>query len=278
MDRVLTFPRHNFAGGLGELVAAVREEPYRYVFDFQGLLKSGFTARLARSESRIGPSYHREGTGWFYTEIAGVRNKERHAVDEAMDFARHFGIESSEIRFPVSFPKVDVVAAADKPRIGYLPCSRWTTKNWPPQQFAQLIKKLSHEVGGTAYLFGGKSDIDTCNRIEQEAGVSVENLCGKTSMAELGGYLQELDLLITVDSGPMHMAVAAGTPVLAIFGSTDPMRTGPYGSGSRVVSHGGLSCQPCRSRRCLRPGRDLACLTQLHPDRVADVACSMLPH
>ena len=100
------------------------------------------------------------------------------------------------------------------------------------------------------------------------------NVCGKTSLVELGSLLQEMDLAITVDSGPMHMAASAGVPVLAIFGATDPRRTGPFGEKHRVVVMEGLECRPCFSDWCAR--HDLACLRDLPAERVVTQAMEML--
>jgi ADP-heptose:LPS heptosyltransferase len=276
VDRVITFPRRQFIRSLSSFLHQLREYEYRYVFDFQGLLKSALTAKLARSAHRIGPSFQREGARWFYDEVAGERDKYRHAVEESFDFVRHFGLTPKPATFPVRFPHTFLPGKVSAPRIGYLPCSRWATKNWPPEHFVRLINSLHAEIGGTALLLGSPGDRPTCDAMAAAITVPCTNLCGETGLLELGSYLQQLDLLITVDSGPMHMAAAVGTPVLAVFGATEALRTGPYGRGHRVVAHGGLTCQPCRSRHCQRPQRDLACLTQLHPDRVFDAAIAML--
>ncbi len=274
VDRVLTFPRRRFFRSFPSWISDLRRETYDYVFDFQGLFKSGLSARLSRAQSRIGPSYHREGAKLFYHEIAGSPDKARHAVEEALDFVRHFDVAAGATVFPVTFPEpsLDEVSL----RVAYLPCSRWITKNWPPEHVAALIRSVHERVGGTAFLLGGKEDMAVCASIERMAGTPARNLCGQTSIPELGGYLNKMDLVITVDSGPMHMAAALGVPVLALFGSTDPKRTGPYGTGHRVLQHGGLSCQPCRSRVCLRPEKDIACMRDLRPERVAESVFALL--
>lgn len=274
VDRVLAFPRNRFFRSFPTWLTELRAESYDYVLDFQGLFKSGLVTRLARAGNRIGPSHHREGAGLFYREVAGVRYKDRHAVDEALDFVRHMGLSAGKADFPVTFPERSVHGPG--PHIAYLPCSRWATKNWPPEHFASLIRTMNERVGGTAYLFGGRTDASVCARIAADAGVPLANRCGQTSLIELGGYLKAMDMVVTVDSGPMHMAAASGVPVLAVFGSTDPTRTGPYGERHRVVRHGELSCQPCRSRICLRPERDIACMRDLRPERVAESAVALL--
>lgn len=274
VDRVLTYPRQAFFRSWPAWRASLRAEAYSYIFDFQGLFKSGFTGFIARGGRRIGPSYARECAAVFYHEVAGRTNKDRHAVDEAMDFARHFDLPESDIRFPVRFP--DFAIDGQGPRIAFVPRSRWPTKNWPPEHFSYLIRRLYEAKGSTAYVLGGSADRDVCKEIAREAGVPAANYAGHTRLVELGGLLAQMDLVITVDSGPMHMAAALGVPVLAVFGATDPKRTGPYGVTHRVVYHADLPCRPCRSRMCRHAGRRTACMVDLLPERVLERALQML--
>ena len=274
VDHVRTFPRRRFLRSFPAWLRELRSESYDYAFDFQGLFKSGLATGLSRAERRIGPSYAREGARFFYHERAGRRDKNRHAVDEALDFVEHLGLTVDEPRFPVTFPEQSVRGAG--PRVAYLPCSRWPTKNWPPAHFSALIRRVHARAGGTAYLLGGREDASVCDEIASAQESHVENLCGRTNLVELGGILKAMDLLVTVDSGPMHMAVAVGVPVLALFGSTDPARTGPYGKGHDVIQHGELPCQPCRSRTCARREKDIACMRDLSPERVAEAALARL--
>lgn len=274
VDQVVEFPRRHLIRSFPSFIKALRETRYDYVLDFQGLLKSGISARLARAEQRIGPSYAREGAPLFYSALAGPPNRHRHAVEEALDIPRFMGITPSTPVFPVQFPVQE--RSGPRPHIGLLPCSRWETKNWPPEHFSKLAAMLHQKVGGTLFLIGGPEDVETGARIEREAGVPMQNLCGRTSIVEMGGMLQGMDLMITVDSGPMHVAAALNVPVLALFGATDPNKTGPYGPGHIALQRGGLDCQPCHSRWCLRPGRDLLCMRDLQPERVFSAALEML--
>ena len=100
------------------------------------------------------------------------------------------------------------------------------------------------------------------------------NLMGKTSIKELIALLRRVRLLITNDSGPMHLAAALGIPVLALFGPTDPVMTGPYAVG-HVVLRSGIPCSPCLSRRCHNPTM-LECLTTITPTQVIRQALTIL--
>ena len=85
VDRAIPFDRHRFLGSLSDFLRELRCERYDYIIDLQGLLKSAMVARLARGKRRVGPSFHREGAALLYSDVAGPRNKARHAVDENLE-------------------------------------------------------------------------------------------------------------------------------------------------------------------------------------------------
>lgn len=236
VDRALSFPRHSFLRDGGAFLRELRAREYELALDFQGLLKSALTARAARAARRIGPSFSREGSRLFYDAVAGPNNKNRHAVEECLDTARYLGCPLGPIEFPVAFPAYPL--DVPRPRIGLLPCSRRAEKNWPPERFAELARALRAEVGGSLVVLGGRADQPVCDALAKAIGPDAHNWCGRTTLLELGGLIQALDVLVTVDSGPMHIAAAVGTPTVAVFGPTDPIRTGPFGARHRVVREG----------------------------------------
>jgi lipopolysaccharide heptosyltransferase I len=275
VSRVIRFPRRGWGEGWKTFWRDLRREEYAGVIDFQGLLKSAGVARLARTRYRMGPSFQREGSGWFYTEVAGPENRDRHAVDECLDAVRRLGLADAPVEFPMRFPSVPV--GAGRPRVALVPVSRWPSKNWPIAEYGRLARRLQDRLGATIYLLGGSGDeeLAACAAIAgQLAADRVLNLAGRTRLVEMGGWLQAMDLVIGNDSGPMHLAAAAGTPVLALFGPTDPVRSGPYGAGNRVVQPPEGICQGCRQRICRRG--DQACLTAVTGERVMEAAESML--
>jgi len=272
VSRVVAFPRRSFLSGVAAFRRALREQAYDCVIDLQGLLKSAMVARMARAPRRIGPSYAREGAHLLYSETAGSRDKSRHAVEEAMDVIRHLGLPVREPAFPVSFPASP--REESSPRIAILPCSRWETKNWSPVKFGLVARELQKQAKASLFLVGSPADTGVCGAIEEACDDGVVNLCGKTSLVELGGLLREMDLVISVDSGPMHMAAAVGVPVLAVFGATDPRRTGPFGGRHCVLKTGDLECRPCFSDKCARG--DLACLERIEVETVLREALDML--
>ena len=271
IDRVIPFPRTSFSRGFGPFLRELRRTRYDWILDFQGLLKSALVARLARGRIRVGPSFHREGSRWLYSAVAGPRDKCRHAVEENLDMARFFGLPAAEPVFPVRFPAAPRREPA--PRIAVLPVSRWPTKNWPVASFARAARGLQETYGATIFLIGGADNRDAAASIESQLQAPAVNCAGRLSLVETGSLLAEMQLLISNDSGPMHMAAALGVPVLAVFGPTDPVRTGPFGAGHRVL-RADLPCMPCFDRQC-RLG-DVRCMAGVAPEAVIQAAKEML--
>lgn len=271
VDRVIGFPRRRFVRHHRRFLRELRTRSYDLIIDLQGLFKSGVVTRLARGTRRIGPSYHRECARLFYSEVPGPADRSRHAVEQAADVIRYLGLKPARRACPMSLPHYNPVG--DRPHVAIVPCSRWSTKNWPVERFADVARQVMKRTGGTVYVVGGPDDAEACSRIAEQSSGAV-NLCSRTTIAETAGVLRAMDLVISVDTGPMHVAAAAGTPVLAIFGATDPLRTGPHGDRHDVLTTAGLDCRPCMSRRCARG--DLACLTRIEVATVVQAAEKML--
>jgi lipopolysaccharide heptosyltransferase I len=277
VERVIAFPRREFRRGWPAFLRELRRERYDLIVDLQGLLKSAAVARLARGGPRLGPSFHREGARLFYSAVAGPRRRDRHAVDECLDALRALGWPEPEGPpvFPLRrlpFPEPE----APRPRLAFCARSRWPSKNWPVENFMALGRRLLETTGGRIYLFGGAADAEPGARLAAGIGAPdrVRDLCGRTTLAELAAWMGGMDLAVTVDSGPMHLAAALGVPVLALFGPTDPVRTGPVGTAHRVLRFSGLPCSPCLAGTCARG--DLACLRHIFPSAVARAVLEML--
>lgn len=273
---VIPFPRHRVLRGLPEYLRVVRRRRYDLVVDLQGLMKSLLAAKCANAAKIVGPSYCREGSRYFYDAVCGSPVRGRHAVDAAMDVVRYLGIHDQSILFPVSFPDANPIGS--RPRVAILPASRHENKNWPLSSYADLSRRLIQDGGALVYLFGGDADRELCSRLQHaieagNAGGKVVNMTARTGMPELGGWLKAMDLVVANDSGPIHMAAAGGTKVLALFGPTDPARTGPYGAGHRVLT-GESACRPCFQRQCR--GRGVECLRLLPVEAVYAAARDLL--
>ena len=276
VSAVISFPRRQFWSQAPALFRAVRGKHYDIIVDLQGLLKSAIVARFARGKTRIGPSFHREGARLLYDAVAGRRDKNRHAVDENLDIVRYLGLPVLPVSFPVNIPTLEV--NDPKPRIGLIPVSRRANKNWPLASFSETARILQSQLGASLYLFGSQADNKVCESIRQKLmatspGLVVRNLAGQTSLIGMGQWFKQMDLVIANDSGPLHMAVALGSPVIALFGPTDPRRTGPYG-GEEGVFTSDVACRPCFDKVCGL--KSLECMDRIPVSQVVEAVHKFL--
>ena len=162
--------------------------------------------------------------------------------------------------------------------IGANPGSVWPTKRWPPEYWARLITELARAYGTKVLLVGGKNEEEWNAGIEKAAAPgSVLNLTGRTGMDDLMALISRLKLFITNDSGPMHIAVALGVPVAAVFGpTTRELGFFPYGKNNLVLEEE-LACRPCAlhgSKKC--PRGHFLCMRMITPDKVRAAAKHIL--
>ena len=269
VDRVVQVPRPSDFTGFCRALREVRKVRYDLVVDLQGLMKSAVVARSARAPRYIGPSFSREGSRLLYSDLAGVMNRDRHAVDECLDLIRRLGLEMPAVpRFPLTVPELDLDTQAPLahrgPRIAIAPVSRWKSKNWPEHYFAKLVGSLVKNHDARLYLIGGKADHEVAERILAASGVDAANLCGTLSLVQSLAVISKCEALVSNDSGPMHMGAALGVKCVVPFGPTSPERTGPYGANHVVLRGGG--CPPCHEKECVTGTHE--CLLAITPERV----------
>jgi len=147
-----------------------------------------------------------------------------------------------------------------------------SAKRWLPERFGAAADRVARRVGARVVLVGGPQERPLAEAIAEGMEAPVRVLCGGTTLAELVGVLSRLRLLLTNDSGPMHVAAALGVPLVAVFGSTDWRETSPVGSASRVVREP-AHCAPCLLREC---PVDHHCMSRVGVDRVASEALELL--
>lgn len=266
-------------------VSQLRAARFDLVLDLQGLLRSGVTARLTGCRRRIGFADAREGSPLFYTERVQVPTADMHAVDRYLVLSARAGApvpDKLEFRLcPTSDDRDQVSAmlrrhglAPGTPWIAMNPAARWLTKRWPSESFAQVADEI-HTMGlARVVLIGSEIDRPAADAVKNAMRTAPLDLTGATGLQLLPALLASSALLVTNDSGPMHVAAAMGTPVVALFGPTSAVRTGPYGAGHTVLSSA-VACRPCFSRRC-RNAVQLECLTAITPDRVLNAIVELL--
>jgi heptosyltransferase II len=159
------------------------------------------------------------------------------------------------------------------PWIGINPGAAYgTAKRWPPERFAAAAALVARRSGAQVAIVGSAAERPLAEAIAAQLGGAARVLCGETTLADLVGVLRELRLLLTNDSGPMHLAAALGTPLVAVFGSTDWTETAPVSERARVVREE-TECAPCKLREC---PIDHRCMVRVAVDRVAATALELL--
>ena len=258
---------------LSMLRSQVRQEWYDAAVDLQGLFKSGLIISMARAERKIGFAGQRELSHLLLTERLPVYDPDRHAVDRYLDVANYLGAETSRPEFPLGLRPEEILSARNKlsELAGMAPGSYavlvpgtvWDTKHWTVQGFAEIAKEIHGRYGLKSLVIGSSGQASMAAAIAKGSGGSAISIAGKTALRELAVIFQDCAVCVSVDTGPMHLAVAAGARVVALFGPTAPWRTGPYGTGHKVIRRD-LECSPCFSRRCADP----VCMTSIGSSEV----------
>jgi len=243
-----------------ELFRQLRHEKYDVVVDLQGLLRSGLITRATHAPLRIGFQEAREGSRFFYTKkVKGGRDI--HAVDRYMKVAEALGCVVQERVFPFSSGEGDEKRspAACAPYAVLVPGARWKTKIWPAENFGRLAALLP--LGSV--IVGSKADKQIADAVVAHSDGKAVSAAGETNLRQLIEVMRSAEVVITNDSGPMHIAAALSIPVIAIFGPTSPERTGPYGKG-HLVLQSQAECVPCFKRECSA----MRCMKEITPDMV----------
>jgi heptosyltransferase-1 len=255
----------------------MRAQNFDWVIDLQCLARSGAFAWLANGKFLIGLDESREGARGLYDLAVRRPSFYTHAVDWYLAVLPPLGV-------PVHknfqwLPERPEAAATVKSKwqtdgarwIAIQPGARWDNKRWPVQNFAELIRLLTAGFPDVRFAIFGNDDDKPLGKIIARAEPQRSlNLCGQISLPEMVEWLRLCKLMITNDTGPMHVAAALGKPLVALFGPTEPRRTGPYGQLDSVLRID-LPCSPCLKSYCAyeKPNE---CLKAISPAMVFEFA------
>ena len=143
------------------------------------------------------------------------------------------------------------------------PVAKWDSKQWDNLRFAELADQLVNQYEASVVFTGSQPDHRIIQDIITRMQTKATNLAGKTTLIALAALYEKTDLVVSTDTGPMHIAAAQGTPVVALFGPTAPWRTGPFGSDHQII-RADLECNPCFKRQC----ETLDCMEKISVEQV----------
>jgi len=162
-------------------------------------------------------------------------------------------------------PRLEVPRTSNRERVvGVFPGGNARSRRWEPDRFAELVRRLAKR-GNRVVVFGGPTERQLTARVAGDAAV---DLGGRTDLAQLAAGIASCDLLVTNDTGPLHLAAAVGTPTVSLWGAGDPIVTGPLGAGHRLLRHPELDCVPCTKNDCPLAVDRYRCLTVITVDDV----------
>jgi lipopolysaccharide heptosyltransferase I len=271
LDRLHVIPRKTWQRNLarGALVrpfgearrklSELRAEHYEVAIDFQSNLRSALVARLSGAARRIGQPapFAREGSGRLFTETPQPLPFEAHKVERNLNLLAPLGIRCEPTRGIVPGPssatgRPDVPAHDERRRVVLHPgvSRHGSIKVWRPECFRELAARLADAGHEVLLSWAGAVERVQAEQIAREApGVK---LAHEVDVAGLAALLRSADLFVGVDSGPLHLAAAIGTPALGLYGPKHLTTYGPYWPGTDTLV-ADYPCSPCRHRRCPRP-------------------------
>jgi lipopolysaccharide heptosyltransferase II len=263
----------------GESILAVSKR-LRWTFDvaivFPNSLRTALEVWLAEIPRRVGyPGHNRRR---LLNQVYAPKKKKkkdlqppRHQVHHYLALAEFVGAKiEGVIERPVSRPSEKNA----RPVIGLCPGAEYgPAKRWLPERYAEVVRIIHEMTGAEWKIVGVQKDRPIADAIVNAAAVPVTDLVGKTTLTELMDHLRSCDLLLTNDTGTMHLAAFLGVPTVSIFGSTEPVLTGPLGPQHRVLRHH-VDCSPCFLREC---PLDFRCMKAIGVAEVVEAVMIALP-
>jgi heptosyltransferase-2 len=281
--------KHRGLRGLRNLISDVRAEHFGLAVLFQNAFQAAWIAWRAGIPSRVG--YARDGRSLLLNEAVPVpqRSAYGHEAFYYLQLLFRAGlIERPEPVRPLEKPRLALREAEltwaakrlqalrlDGPRflIGIHPgASFGPAKRWPPERFAALAERMIGELRADVLIFGSAAEAPLAEAIARAMKHAPTLLAGKTTLTQMLALLAHCQLVVTNDSGPMHIAAALGLPLVAVFGSTNERATGPLSARARVVKKP-VPCSPCGLRKC---PIDFRCMQGVTVEDVSNTALELL--
>ena len=257
IDEILIFDRPGGMTAFVRLLKTIRRHRFDLVLDLQRHLKSGFISRWSGAPYRLG--FHRSDAkelNWLFNNLhIPATGNSTAKILHYLKFAEFLGIAPEPIEWDLRLTSEDKLRA-EKLLGGCVRGmailfigSRWESKQWFAAQIAATASAIRSRYGLEVIFLGAPADRLLAKEAEALAAQKIINLTGQTTLREAITIIAQARFCVGPDTGLMHIAAAVGTPVVSLWGATDPIRTGPYGFADLAIQ-GKADCAPCYLRRC----------------------------
>ncbi len=273
---------HRSLWGKLKLIRALRRKKFDTAFLLHRSFTKAFLAYSSGITRRVG--YATKNRKLLLTEVVEEMPQTfAHKVEYFLNVARAAGIPAKDTRYEFFVSEGDRNYAktflaergvsAEDLLVVINPGGNWLPKRWPKENFARLADTMVRKYGAKVVITGSKNDSALAEAIKLEMENASLIACGATTLGQSAALLERADLVVANDTGPMHIAVAMGAPVLALFGPTSPGITGPYGAGEYKVIYKNDGCEvPCYDLTCT----EFACMKAIGVEDVLAAANEML--
>jgi len=257
IDEIILFKRKQGWCSFAPFLAEIRGRRFDLVLDLQRHLKSGIISWFSGAPRRLGfhPADSKEGNGFFNNLHIERYGESITKLEHYLKFAEFLGVPRLPLEWDLTLTGSEWnaverhLAQTSRPYAVLFVGTRWPSKQWFPEQMSACAALLHADYGLDAVLLGGAADRELARQAMAGSAHSVLDLVGKTTLREAIGIIQKARLAIGPDTGLMHIAAAVGTPVVSLWGATDPKRTGPFRFADLAI-RGEAPCVPCGRRRC----------------------------
>lgn len=279
IDEIILYEdKHKSFLGKFRLAGLLKRKGFCSSLLFQNAFDAALITFLAGIPQRIG--YSRDLRKFLLTHPISFDDEDRkmHHIDYYLNLLKKSGI-NADYSLPYIYLKTDERLCARKllnklqqPVIGINPGAAYgSAKRWGSEKFAEVVQKIINELHGNVVIFGSASETKIADEIMSDPLLSglnskIISMAGKTNLRQLSALISECGAFLTNDSGPMHISYAVRTPLVAIFGSTDPVLTGPPEHVKNIVIKKNIECSPCFKRTCSKP--NILCMDEIKPDEV----------
>ena len=278
LDRVIEFRRPGSLSSWRGLLRELRDARFDLVFDLQGLFRTGVMTLATGAPLRIGLETAREGSSLTCTHLLPDTGRQVPAHLRYWRVAESLGKGDLHRELPALTDEQDRSWVEERlggdrgPLLAIHSGARWATKRWPLESFAVVAARAVRAYGFSPVILGSAAERPRACQLEHllkrfAPAARLRNLAGQTTLPQLAAILKRADVMLTNDSGPMHLAAALGTSVVGLFTCTSAIRSGPPGDRHELISTD-VACAASYRKRCPHRGRaHMACLEELTTDR-----------